>query len=575
MMNKIRSLADPIRTRASRMAGPTKLLIISAVIGLVVGLVAVGFRSLIVWCNGIFFPYHPEQLFLIGRWWKYLACLIPAVGGLLVGVVMLLAKLDEKGITGVPEVIEAVLLKGGKLNLKMGFKGLLSVVTIGSGGSAGPEGPIVEIGSSLASYLGQQLRLSGRELRLLAGCGAAAGIAAVFGAPLGGIFFSLEIILNEFAIHTFAPVVLSSVVAAVVSRSLLGDQPAFQVTVGTIGSLSDLLPYALLGLLAGTASVAFINILQRSQAYFSRWRAPQWIKPAAGGLMVGLTGLLFPQILGEGYHAVTAAIGGNIIWWFALLLVVMKILSTSVTIGSGAPGGSFAPAIFIGAMLGSAFCQLLTLLLPTVFAYKASYALAGAAGLVAGALNAPITAALIIFEISGSYKIVLPGMIVVAISALVTYRTRGTSIYTMALSNAGLSQNHLRRFSHLSSQVCRDVMRPDVQVIQSNTLIKDILSFMSNTSQSILPVVNGDNRILGIVSWSSLRYYLDHSPMNDPLIAYDIMTQIPAVEADDPLTRAMLILMDENLEAVPVVKDGRLVGIIGRRELLKKAEQNP
>lgn len=571
MTNKIHLLADSVRLRASRMAGPTKLLIISAGIGLVVGLVAVGFRSLIIWSNGIFFPYHPERLLLIGRWWKYFVCLIPAVGGLLVGVIMLLAKIEKKCISGVPEVIEAVLLKGGRLNLKMGLKGLLSVITIGSGGSAGPEGPIVEIGSSLASYLGQRLRLTGRELRLLVGCGAAAGIAAVFGAPLGGIFFSLEIILNEFAIHTFAPVVLSSVVAAVVARTFLGDQPAFQVTLGSIGSLSDLLPYAMLGLLAGIVSVMFINFMQRSQAYFAGWRAPDWIKPAAGGLLVGLTGLLFPQILGEGYQAVTSAIGGNIIWWAALLLVVMKMAVTSVTIGSGAPGGSFAPAIFIGAMLGSGFCQLLTLLMPNVFIYKASYALAGAAGLVAGALNAPITAALIIFEISGSYKIVLPGMIVVAISALITYRMRGTSLYTLALSKAGLSPDHLRSFSHLSSQVCRDVMQNNIQVIQPNTPIKDVLSFMGNVSQSILPVVDSDNRILGIVSWSSLRYYLDHSPENDPLIAYDIMAQVPAVDADDPMTKAMLVLLDENLEAVPVVKDGRLVGVIGRREVLKKA----
>ncbi|MRR09943.1 chloride channel protein, partial [bacterium] len=276
-MNRIKDLRHwlrsvPGRVDVPRIVGPTKLLVISVVLGLAVGLVAVGFRSLIVWCNGLFFPHDPEQLFLIGRWWKHLVFLIPAVGGLATGIVMRWGRIEGKGVTGVPEVIEAVSLKGGRLNIAMGFKGLLSAVTIGSGGSAGPEGPIVEIGSSLASFAGQRLRLSGRELRLLAGCGAAAGIAAVFGAPLGGIFFALEIILSEFAVHTFAPVVLSAVAASVVARSLLGDQPAFQVAVGSVGSLYDLLPYALLGVSAGVGSAGFISALQRRQASVSGWR---------------------------------------------------------------------------------------------------------------------------------------------------------------------------------------------------------------------------------------------------------------------------------------------------------------
>lgn len=559
----------PARMDVPRIIGPTKLLVMSVVLGLAVGLLAVGFRSLIVWCNALFFPRDPEQLFVIGRWWKYLVFLIPAVGGLVTGIVMRWSRIEGKGMTGVPEVIEAVSLKGGRLSIAMGFKGLLSAVTIGSGGSAGPEGPIVEIGSSLASFAGQRLRLSGRELRLLAGCGAAAGISAVFGAPLGGIFFALEIILSEFAIHTFAPVVLAAVAASVIAKSFLGEQPAFQVVVGSVGSLNDLLPYCLLGLLAGTVSVGYINALQRSQALFAGWRVPTWVKPAAGGLVIGIMGLFVPQVLGEGYHAVTAAVAGTVIWWTALLLVLMKIIATSVTIGSGSPGGSFAPAVFIGAMLGSALCQLLTMLMPAAFAYRSAYALAGAAGLVAGALNAPITAALIIFEISGTYKIILPAMVVVAIAALITYRIKGASIYTMALSQAGLSPDHLRRYSHLSSQTCRDVMRTGVQAIHPGTPIKEILALMSTASQEILPVVDDDRRVLGVVNWSALRFYLDNTPVDDPLIAYDIMVQIPAVETNDPLTKAALILLDVNLEAIPVVHDRTLAGIIGRRELLR------
>lgn len=561
---------DKIRKDVIKIASPTKLLSISAAIGLVVGLSAVGFRSLIVWCNGLFFPQHPEQTLLLGRWWKYLAFLIPAVGGLIVGLLLRLLKDDKQRLTGVPEVIEAVFLKSGKLNLGMGLKGLLSVVTIGSGGSAGPEGPIVEMGSSLSSYIGQRLKLPGSEMRLLVACGAAAGISAVFGAPLGGIFFALEIILSEFAISTFAPVVLSSVVAAIIAKSLLGSQPAFQTTVGSIGSLNDLFLYALLGVLSGLVSVLFINSLQRWGALFARWRLAEWIKPAFGGLMVGILGLIFPQVLGEGYHAVTAAISGQIVWWTALLLVLMKVLATSITLGSGAPGGSFAPAVFIGAMLGSAVCQLTAVILPSVFVHRASYALAGAAGVVAGALNAPITATLIVFEISGSHAVILPVVLVVALSALLTYRIRGASVYTLALTPSRITPGHLRRYSHLSSKLCSEVMRRDVKSVSATTNVRTIIAIMNESDQSILPVVDDDEMVLGVISWLALRHYLGHDMDDNVVIAYDMIIKCPVVDAYDPVTKPMMILLDETIDAIPVVREGKIQGIIGRRELLKQ-----
>jgi len=557
-----------------RIASPSKLLLISAAIGLVVGLIAVGFRSLIVWCNGLFFPQPPEQLALLGAWWKYLVFLIPAGGGLIVGLLLRLLINDKHRSSGVTEVIEAVFLKSGRLNLGMGFKGLLSVITIGSGGSAGPEGPIVEIGSSFSSFIGQRLRLPGSEMRLLAACGAAAGISAVFGAPLGGIFFVLEIILGEFAISTFAPVVLSSVIAAIMAKSLLGSQPAFQTTVGSIGSLYDVVPFALLGVLSGLVSVLFLNALQHSGALFSRWRIAEWMKPAVGGLLVGVLGLVFPRVLGEGYHAVTAVMAGQVIWWAAILLMLAKILATSITLGSGSPGGSFAPAVFIGAMLGSAVCQLMALVLPSVFTYRASYALAGAAGLVAGALNAPITAALIVFEISGSYAVILPVLLVVALSALLTYRIRGASVYTLALADSGLTPGRIRKYGHLSAKLCSEVMRQDIKTVSPTTNIRTILAIMNESDQSILPIVESDEKVRGVISWSTVKYYLGQEMQDNLVIAHDIMMPCPVVEADDPVTKPMMILLDETIEAIPVVRDGKVLGIIGRRELLRQGLQD-
>ncbi len=570
MITKVKNYALSATERITQMGRPTRILLLGVGVGILTGLTAVAFRSLIIFSNSLFFPHDPHQILLIGRWWRYLAFLIPAMGGLLVGGIMYLFFRKEEPLSGVPEVMAAVSLKGGLLNPKMGLKGLLSAITIGSGGSAGPEGPIVEIGSSLGSYLGQKLKLTGNELRLMAGCGAAAGIAAVFGAPLGGVFFALEIILGEFAINTFAPVVLSAVAASVISRSFLGDQPAFQVTaVTSLSSLYDIIPFIVLGLLSGLISVLFINAIYEGQSMFGRYKFSSWLKPAVGGLMVGVLGLALPQVLGEGYQSVTSILNGNILWWTALLLVFAKILATSLTLGSGAPGGSFAPAIFIGAMLGGAFGQLLAVLFPGFFVHNASYALAGAAGVVAGALNAPLTAGLIIFEITGTYKVVLPAMIVVAISAMITKRMKGASVYTHALFKAGLPVDQLRLHSHLSAATCRQAMKKDIVTIRPQTSLHDIIRTISQTDQLILPVIDDNKKYLACVNWSQLRLFLEEEQSGDLIIAHDVMVKVPQIGVNDSLSLALMYLVKNDVQEIPVVEDGKLVGLIGNKEILR------
>ncbi len=567
MRNKIKKAVSDARSRISTL-GSTRMLLVGAALGVAVGLVAVGFRSLILFSNELFFPHHPEQFGVIGRWWRYLSVLVPAVGGLVVGLVMHFLLREDKQLSGVPEVLSAVTLKGGRLSPVMGLKGLLSAVTIGSGGSAGPEGPIVEIGSSFASYLGQKFKLSSNELRLFAGCGAAAGIAAVFGAPLGGVFFALEIILGEFAIATFGPVVLSAVGASVVSRTFLGEQPAFQVTVGRLGSLYDIIPYLVLGIFSGLASVLFVNAIGRSQQLFTRARLPGWFKPALGGLLVGLLGIATPQVLGEGYHAVTAVLAGSIIWWVALALVFAKILSTSLTLGSGAPGGAFAPALFTGAMLGGAFGRLLASAVPSLFDYNAAYALAGAAGLVAGTLNAPITAGLLIFEISGTYRVVLPCLIVVATAAAISSKLKKSSLYTQALVQAGVPMEQLRRQSYLSSVSCRQAMRRNVTAILPRTPLRDIIRVISQTDQLLVPVIDEQNNYLGAINWSQLRYFLDDEQARGLIIAHDVMTKTPTVAPGDNLSLALMYLIKEDLQEIPVVEHGRLAGLLEGKAIL-------
>ncbi len=326
-------------------------------------------------------------------------------------------------------------------------KSLASAVCIGSGGSAGREGPIVQIGSAFGSTLGQVLRLPEGRIRLLVACGAAGGISATFNAPIAGVMFALEVILREFAASSFGFVVFSSVTAAAVSRSLLGDHPSFSVPSYSLVSAWELVLYVALGLLAGLFSLAFVKALYATEDVFDGWRMPEYLKPVAGGLLMGGLGLLFPQVFGVGYgpQPLGGTVGPLDLVLLAKLglgptaaLTLLKIIATSLTIGSGGSGGVFAPSLFIGAMLGSTFGQITHRLWPQITAGSGAYALVGMGAVFAGAAKAPITSVLILFEMTGDYRIILPLMIAVVTSSLLSQHLSRETIYTMKIRRRGI-----------------------------------------------------------------------------------------------------------------------------------------
>ncbi|MEE8167053.1 MAG: chloride channel protein, partial [Myxococcota bacterium] len=330
------------------------MVVVAALIGLLAGFGAVGFRLLIELVNRIAWGQGPvtlEHLAGLPLWWKVLA---PAAGGLVVGLITWRFAREAKG-HGVPEVMEAVALRGGRIRPRVVIaKMLASGVCIGSGGSVGREGPIVQIGSALGSTVGQLLKIDRARLRTLVGCGAAAGIAGTFNAPVAGALFALEVILGDFGVTQFSPIVISSVAATVVSRRFLGDFPAFDVPPYSLVHASELFAYVGLGILAGLAALAFTRTLYAFEDAFEKRRAPSWLKPVLGGVLIGLIGIMVPHIFGVGYEAIDQALQGTMAWKFMLLLVGLKILAVSITIGSGGSGGIFAPSLFIGAMLGGA-----------------------------------------------------------------------------------------------------------------------------------------------------------------------------------------------------------------------------
>ncbi len=325
------------------------------------------FRYLITAVQRLFWGDWTFSLELVRshpKWWILLA---PAIGGLLVGPLVYFFAREAKG-HGVPEVMEAVALRAGVIRPRLVLvKSLASAISIGSGGSVGREGPIVQIGSALGSAIGQLLRVSGRRLKTLVGCGTAAGIAATFNAPIAGALFAVEVILGEFGVAQFSPIVISSVMATVVSRHYRGGCPAFVVPEYEMNSAWELLVYLLLGVVAAFVALGFTRLLYWAEDLFDALPIKPWLTATLGGLAVGGVGIFSPHVLGVGYEAMAQALRGELVLGVLAMLLAVKVLATGLTIGSGGSGGVFAPSLFRWSMFGGALRAGASLLPPEAF----------------------------------------------------------------------------------------------------------------------------------------------------------------------------------------------------------------
>jgi CIC family chloride channel protein len=435
--------------RASRIGGAllrgaASPVTLAIVVGLGAGLGAVAFRWLIYGIQRLFFGGSAHLFPSLGL---FRVIPLPAIGGLFVGLLIYYFAWEARG-HGVPEVMLAVIAQGGRIRPRVAvIKSLASALCIGSGGSAGREGPIVQIGSALGSTLGQLLRLPERTLRLLVACGAAGGIAATFNAPISGVLFACEIILRRFETRALGFIVLSSVAATAVARSVWGDARPFVVPPYELVSAWEFPLYALLGFLCVGMALAFVRVLYGLEDLFDRWHLRQYLKPAVGGLLVGLIGFVRPKIFGVGYGpqpvgpplgGLELALLGRISLGVAVAYAILKLFATSLTIGSGGSGGIFSPCLFIGAATANAFGQIVHHLFPAHTATAGAYALVGMGAVFAGAAQAPLTSIVIIFEMTGDYRIILPIMTAAVISTLVAHYVSRDTIYTLKISRRGL-----------------------------------------------------------------------------------------------------------------------------------------
>ncbi len=503
----------------------------------------------------------------LGVWY---VLFVPAIGALIFGPLIERFARETRG-HGVPEVMVAVAEQGGHIRPRVAVvKSVASALCIGSGGSVGREGPIVQIGSALGSALGQGLRIPDSRLRLLVACGAAGGISATFNAPLAGVFFALEIILVNFQAGNFAAVVISSVTADIVGRAAFGAHPFLLLPPFQLVSVWEYLLYAGLGVVAAVAGVAFIRALYGLEDLIDRvWRFPEWLRPAAGGAILGGIILALPQMYGVGYPVISRIIDGRYVVWFLLILLAGKVLATSLTLSSGGSGGVFAPSLFMGAALGTAFGGAVHTALPALTAAPGAYGLVGMAALFAAAARAPITAVLIVFELTGDYRIILPLMFAVALSTTLSRRLSRDTIYTLKLRRRGIDVTATGSTVLMDVVRVGDAMRPVPEAVPPETPAAELAVRLDAAQADALPVVDGKQAYGGVVTIAEVQSALDRGMLDAS--AADLARDLPTLRPHQSLREALdVLLAQDERTAIPVVDEESraVVGWLGQREVL-------
>ena len=546
------------------------MILVGALIGLGGGFGAVGFRYLIRLVQRIAYGTWTFDLDAVRAIPWYVLIFIPAIGGLLVGPLVFRLAREARG-HGVPEVMEAVTLQGGVIRTRLVLvKALASAITIGTGGSVGREGPIVQIGSAFGSTVGQLFRVSAGRLKTLVGCGAAAGIAGTFNAPIAGALFALEVILGDFGVSQFSPIVISSVVSTIVTRSLIGDMPAFIVPSYELVSAYEMLPYAILGLAAGVVGVGFSIILYKAEDGFEALPIPDLSKPVLGGLIIGSISLAFPHILGVGYETIDMALAGKMTWYLMLGLIFVKLTATSITIGSGGSGGIFAPSLFLGALTGGFLGTWVHQYFPSQTAGPGAYAMVGMGAVVAATTHAPLTAMIIIFEMTGDYKIIAPLMVACVISCVLATRLKRTSIYPEKLRRRGIELFEPLEVDVMRRQPVSSAITREPVLVTQETPFRDLVDLVVNSPQNEFFVVREGREYVGTISVRQLRRVIFDRDWLDQLIIAGDMADItyPSLGPEDNLDLAMKLFAQEHIEELPVLAEGKLVGSVRKADVL-------
>ncbi len=568
-----RGWLERLRRSAAREQGALTALALLTGAGAGVG--AIAFRYMILGVTYLFSGHrdysaagHVANPLLpgLGIWFVVIA---PVLGGLIYGPLVSRFAPEARG-HGVPEVMYAVNRLGGRMRPQVPIvKSLASAICIGSGGSVGREGPIVQIGSALGSVTGQLMRVSESQLRLLVACGAAGGISATFNAPIAGVFFALELILRNFETRSFGLVVLSSVTADAIGRAAFGSHAFLSLPAFTFSSPLELLLYAGLGVLATGVGLGFVRILYAGEDIADRlWRGPEWLRPAVGGVLLGLLLLAVPEMYGVGYPVLQDAVAGHYVVLALLGLLLAKILATSLTMWIGGSGGVFAPSLFMGAMLGSAYGAIAHHFVPGLAIAAGAYGLVGMGAVFVAASRAPITGVLIIFELTGDYRIILPLMIAVIVATALSNAVTRDTIYTLKLRRRGIDIEAPP--ATLMAQISvGGAMGRLPTPLKPDAPLEDLLKRFSRERVDALPVLDSDGRLLGVVAAVDIEQAITAG--RGHLLAKALVHEVPELRIDETLEDAVRALAATDEESLPVLdSEGRkVVGWLTHRRLLR------
>lgn len=551
------------------------MFLLAGALGAIGGLAAIGFQRLTDLVRRLSFAlFGVPDRGLLGSaaslaWWE--ALLMPTLGAA-VAALLLFVVFRRRGSYGIADVMEVVSLRKGEVRLdNVLSRSIATAAVIGSGGSTGREGPIIQIGSAIASWAGRVARLPPRELSVLIACGAAAGMAGAYNAPIGAAMFVMEVILGSFVMEQFAPVMVSSVLSTLTVRALQGGAPVYTVPALSVGSPWEAGPIFVLGILSALVGWLFLHALEWFEDGLHALRLPRGLLAVTGGLLVGAMGIALPEVWGNGFDAVSERIlpVAMPVGMLALLMVA-KTVATGITSGSGISGGVFTPTLFVGAALGAAFGGLVQHVVPG--ANPSLYALLGMGSVLAATTHAPLMAILILFEMTHDPPLIAPLMLGTVTATLFARWIRSDSLYTARLKRRGVRLPEGAEEAALLRTYARDLVRTDAPVLPARAPLARVLDVFLNSRRGALYVVGDGGRYEGVARIHDVKAVFGTSSEEaGGIVAIDVAVPLPAVAEDEAIGTVLARFSDQELDEVPVVAsatDPRFVGSLSRRDIL-------
>ncbi len=556
-MTWLRQFADwrPFASLRTRPPGKKRFLVMVPLTGAATGFAAIALVRLLGLVQGFFWGSRHELLshaLALPAWQRFA---IPTLGGALVGLIILIAR-QPVGGHGTAGIIEAVAQRGGYIPFGRSLiKALATICTVATGGSLGREGPLVRVGASIGSLLGRRFRLGGNRLNILVGCGAAAGIAAAYNAPIGGALFALEVVLGNFALESFGPIVVASAIGTVISRSLISTYPAYTPPQhATLVNGWELGHYLAMGIGIGVASALCIVVLRDTERGFKRLPIPDWAKPVVGFALVGLIGVFYPHVFGNGYDTTNALLREELPLQLIIVLPVLKLVATALTAGSGGAGGLFTPTLFMGSALGYTYGAWCHEAFPLTTSTPGAYALVGMGAMVAGTTQVPLSAIMIIFELTGDYQIILPLMVACTGAVVASRLLHRESIYTEPLVERGVRLGGRMEELVMDTIQVRDVMRSSAAPVNELETVGVVMKRMLEEGRKELFVVGEDGRLSGAITLGDLADPVRNPEAAQTLRAKDVMyPNVPVLTENDRMSEAIGRWSQVSRDRLPVV----------------------